>query len=125
MTEPQRAEPTRLGSFPALSGPVSDQQVGWIWALFFSGGLELRFNPIIQQALNLAQEGFAPKDRHHHWSYCHRMRMDDKTHLIPPVFLYFFPTRFRIYGQIQKCNGKREVVRICGIPFLTGMILYL
>ena len=35
--------------------------------------------------------------------------------------------RFRIYGKIQKWYGKREGVypaRICGIPFLAGIIPY-
>ena len=54
-----------------------------------------------------------------------------KTHRKNPVpscpYFYIYPARFRIYGKIQKWDGKREEVypaRICGIPFLAGIIPY-
>ena len=50
----------------------------------------------------------------------------EKSRPVPPVF-YIYPVRFRIYGKIQKWDGKREGVylaRICGIPFLAGIIPY-
>ena len=43
------------------------------------------------------------------------------------LYFYIYPARFRIYGKIWKRDRKREGVypaRICGIPFLAGMILY-
>ena len=50
----------------------------------------------------------------------------EKSRPVPPVF-YIYPVRFRIYGKIQKWDGKQErlyPVYICGIPFLAGIILY-
>ena len=53
----------------------------------------------------------------------------DEQNPVPscPYFYIFFAS-FRMYGQIQKWDRKREEVypaRICGIPFLNGMIPYL
>ena len=44
-----------------------------------------------------------------------------------PPYFYIYPVRFRIYGKIQKYDGKWERVypaRICGIPFLVRIIPY-
>ena len=49
-----------------------------------------------------------------------------KSRSVRPYF-YIYLVCFRIYGKIRKWNGKREGVypaRICGIPFLAGIIPY-
>jgi len=51
-----------------------------------------------------------------------------KSRPVPPrPYFYIYPACFRIYGKIRKWDEKRERVypaRICGIPFLSGIIPY-
>ena len=55
------------------------------------------------------------------------MKTDGKNPVPSCSYFYIYPARFRIYGKIRKWDGKREGVylaRICGIPFLAGIIPY-
>ena len=56
-----------------------------------------------------------------------RMKTDGKNSVPFCPYFYIYSACFCIYGKTRKWNGKREGVypaRICGIPFLAGIIPY-